>query len=168
MRRRLRSAAFPLHRHSLPQLAVDGALVALAYYLAFRLRFEQRPARGYYAQLRERTIWWVLAGSLPVLVLCARLPAPLALRRPARLRGDRAGGGRDRAADGRRRRGRRARSTRTTATARSPSALPTGVIVLFALLALVFLVGVRALARSVYERRPLAASAAGARASAAC
>ena len=36
-------------------------------------------------------------------------------------------------------------------------ALPNGVIVLFALLALVFLVGVRALARSVYERRPLAA-----------
>ena len=35
--------------------------------------------------------------------------------------------------------------------------LPNGVIVLFALLALVFLVGVRALARSVYERRPLAA-----------
>ncbi len=35
--------------------------------------------------------------------------------------------------------------------------LPNGVIVLFCLLALVFLVGVRALARSVYERRPLAA-----------
>ena len=40
MRRHLRSAAFPLHRHSLPQLAVDGGLVALAYYLAFRLRFD--------------------------------------------------------------------------------------------------------------------------------
>ena len=35
--------------------------------------------------------------------------------------------------------------------------LPIGVIVLFALLALVFLVGVRAVARSVYDRRPLAA-----------
>ena len=35
--------------------------------------------------------------------------------------------------------------------------LPNGVIVLFALLALVFLVGLRALARSIYERRPLAA-----------
>ena len=35
--------------------------------------------------------------------------------------------------------------------------LPIGVTVLFALLSLVFLVGIRALARSVYERRPLAA-----------
>src|SRR6266851_135305 len=68
MRRRIRSAALPLHRHSLPQLAVDGGLVALAYYLAFQLRFEHGPT-GYYAVLRERTIWWVLAGSLPVLVL---------------------------------------------------------------------------------------------------
>src|ERR1035438_9975081 len=68
MRRRIRSAALPLHRHWLPQLAVDGALVALAYYLAFQLRFEHGPT-GYYEHLRERTIWWVLAGSLPVLVL---------------------------------------------------------------------------------------------------
>src|SRR5216683_6178184 len=68
MRRRIRSAALPLHRHALLQLAVDGGLVALAYYLAFQLRFEHGPT-GYYAVLRERTIWWVLAGSLPVLVL---------------------------------------------------------------------------------------------------
>ncbi len=40
MRRRIRSAAFPVHRHALPQLLVDGVLVALAYFLAFRLRFE--------------------------------------------------------------------------------------------------------------------------------
>src|SRR5204863_8297397 len=35
--------------------------------------------------------------------------------------------------------------------------LPNGVVVLFGLLSLAFLVGVRALTRSVYERRPLAA-----------
>ena len=40
MRRRIRSAAFPVHRHALPQLLVDGLLVALAYFLAFWLRFE--------------------------------------------------------------------------------------------------------------------------------
>ena len=60
------------------------------------------------------------------------------------------------------------RSARTTARHRRRSCLPNGVIVLFALLALVFLVGVRALARSVYERRLLAAFRAAARASAAC
>ncbi len=60
MRRRIRSAALPLHRRSLPQLAVDGALVALAYYLAFQLRFNSGPPRDY-SQLREPTIWWVLA-----------------------------------------------------------------------------------------------------------
>ena len=68
MRRRIRSAALPLHRHSLPQLAVDGALVALAYYLAFQLRFDSGPPVQY-AHLREDTIWWVLLASLPVLVL---------------------------------------------------------------------------------------------------
>ncbi len=74
MRRRIRAAALPIHRHSLPQLAVDGALVALAYYLAFELRFDNgagvRARLPYdYQLLRERTIWWVLAGSLVVLVL---------------------------------------------------------------------------------------------------
>ncbi len=152
MRRRIRSAAVPLHRHLLPQLAVDGALVAIAYYLAFQLRFEHGPT-GYYAVLRERTIWWVLGGSLPVLVL-ARV-----YQRRWRYSGQR-----DYEAVAR---GvlavvlltvvgvevfRPVHHYRSTAAV----AVPNGVIILFALLALVFLVGVRALARSVYERRPLA------------
>jgi FlaA1/EpsC-like NDP-sugar epimerase len=66
MRRRIRSAAFPVHRHSLPQLVVDGVLVALAYFLAFRLRFEDHvPAQ--YDELLERTIPWVVPVSLIVL-----------------------------------------------------------------------------------------------------
>jgi FlaA1/EpsC-like NDP-sugar epimerase len=155
MRRRIRSAALSLHRHTLPQFAVDGVLVALAYYLAFQLRFNNGPT-GYYAHLRERTIWWVLAGSIPVLVL-ARV-----YQRRWRYSGQR-----DYEAVAR---GVLAIVVLTVvavavvrpvehATRHGTAAigLPNGVIVLFALLALAFLVGVRAITRSVYERRPLAA-----------
>jgi FlaA1/EpsC-like NDP-sugar epimerase len=162
MRRRIRSAALPLHRHSLPQLVVDGALVAFAYYLAFQLRFTTRLP-SHYSELRADTIWWVLGGSLPVLVLTR------VYQRRWRFAGQRdyeavalavvlivlltvlgvevfrpvhkyivSGGGHGHAA----------------AVA---VVLPDTVIFLFGLLSLVFLVGVRALARSVYERRPLAA-----------
>ncbi len=65
----MRSVAFvPLHRHVLPQIAVDGVLVALAYYLAFRLRFDEGLAHRY-ALLLGRTIWWVTAGGVATLVL---------------------------------------------------------------------------------------------------
>ena len=57
-----------LTRHSLPRLALDGALVALAYWLAFELRFDNGP-QGRYEKLFERTFWWVLGGSLVVLAL---------------------------------------------------------------------------------------------------
>src|SRR5215472_12006525 len=66
MRRRIRSAAFPVHRHSVPQLLVDGLLVALAYFLAFRLRFDDVvPTR--YQDLFESTIWWVVPVTVIVL-----------------------------------------------------------------------------------------------------
>ena len=69
MRRRIRSAALPLHRHSLPQLAVDGVLVALAYWLAYRLRFDGPsgvPQR--YEDLFDATFIPVVVGSLVVFV----------------------------------------------------------------------------------------------------
>jgi FlaA1/EpsC-like NDP-sugar epimerase len=66
MRRRIRSAAFPVHRHSLPQLLVDGALVALAYYLAFQLRFDGHVL-GRYDRLFDATIWWAVPVVLVVL-----------------------------------------------------------------------------------------------------
>lgn len=66
MRRRMTSAAFPVHRHSVPQLLVDGALVALAYYLAFQLRFDGHVPTPY-EDLFERTIVWVVPVSLVVL-----------------------------------------------------------------------------------------------------
>jgi FlaA1/EpsC-like NDP-sugar epimerase len=155
MRRRIRSAALPLHRHSLLQLAVDGGLVALAYYLAFQLRFDKGPS-GFYELLRERTIWWVLAGSLPVLIL-ARV-----YERRWRYSGQRDYEAVTRAV---------VAIVLLTVVAvvvfrpvqhrtlhgTSTIGLPNGVIVLFFLLCLLFLLGVRVLARSVYERRPLAA-----------
>ena len=142
-------------RHTLVRLAVDGTLLALAYYLAFQLRFNNGPT-GYYAHLRDRTVWWVLGGSLPVLVLArvyqrrwrysgqrdyeavvrgvlavvALTVVAVAVLRPVE---------------------------RSTHHGTSAIGLPNGVIVLFALLSLAFLLGVRAIARSVYERRPLAA-----------
>jgi FlaA1/EpsC-like NDP-sugar epimerase len=166
MRRRLRSAALPLHRRSIPQLAVDGVLVALAYYLAFQLRFDNGPT-GHYAELRERTIWWVLVGSVVVLVFSrvyqrrwryssqrdfeavARAIVVIVLLtvvgievlRPVQRY--------------------TVHGTKTLASA--TVGLPNGVIVLFGLLCLLFLIGVRVLARMVYERRPLAAFRTGRR-----
>ncbi len=66
MRSRIRSAARPVHRHSLPALLVDGVTVALAYFVAFRLRFDHAmPAR--YDELLESTIPWVVPLTLAVL-----------------------------------------------------------------------------------------------------
>src|SRR5438477_4293726 len=67
MSRRIRSAAFPVHRHSLPQLLVDGVLVALAYYLAFRLRFAGSLHWARYDDLLKDTIPWVVPVTLVVL-----------------------------------------------------------------------------------------------------
>jgi FlaA1/EpsC-like NDP-sugar epimerase len=156
MRRRIRSAALPLHKHALPQLAVDGALVAFAYYLAFQLRFEHGPT-GYYAHLRERTIWWVL-GLSPLVLIIARV-----YQRRWRYAGQR-----DYEAVAR---GVIAIVLLTVAAVAvvrpvqrvsvhhgtAVILVPIGVVILFAVLSLVLLVGVRALSRSIYERRPLAA-----------
>src|SRR5579884_267572 len=69
MRRRIRSAAFPVHRHSLLQLLVDGLLVALAYFLAYRLRFDDGlgGANHRYANLFNATLWWVVPLMLVAL-----------------------------------------------------------------------------------------------------
>jgi FlaA1/EpsC-like NDP-sugar epimerase len=69
MPRRIRlAAALPFHRHSLPQVAVDGGLVALAYYLAFELRFDG-GVPPLYRDLFERTIGFVVIGSVFVFAL---------------------------------------------------------------------------------------------------
>jgi FlaA1/EpsC-like NDP-sugar epimerase len=161
MRRRIRAAALPIHRHSLPQLAVDGVLVALAYYFAFELRFDngsgvrsQLPHD--YQLLRERTIWWVLGGSLVVLIL-ARV-----YQRRWRYAGQR-----DYEAVVRAVLAIVLLTVVAVAVLRpvhpfsshhaGAIGLPNGVVALFGLLCLLFLCGVRMLARAIYERRPLAA-----------
>jgi FlaA1/EpsC-like NDP-sugar epimerase len=67
---RIRSAALPVHRHSLLQFILDGFLVALAYLLAFWLRFESLPESGpnaKYTHLFNHSIWWVVPLTLIVL-----------------------------------------------------------------------------------------------------
>jgi FlaA1/EpsC-like NDP-sugar epimerase len=155
MRRRIRSAApIPFHRHMVPQILVDGVLVALAYYLAFQLRFDEArtPVHALYTVVLERTIWWVAIGGMVVLVL-ARVylrswsysgqrdyeavlrgvvaivllsVVGVAVGRPVQI--PHRGGS-------------------------SAVGLPDGVIALFFLLALMLLVGVRVFARAVHERR---------------
>ncbi len=69
MRRRIRlAAALPFHRHSLPQVVVDAGLVALAYYLAFELRFDG-DVPALYSDLFDRTILFVVFGSVFVFAL---------------------------------------------------------------------------------------------------
>jgi FlaA1/EpsC-like NDP-sugar epimerase len=163
MRRRISSPALPVYRHSLLRLAIDGALVAFAYWLAFELRFDNGPM-GRYEKLFERTVWWVAGGSLLVLALArvyqrrwrysgqrdyeavARAVIAIVLLtvvaveavRPVQIPHLVAHHGTTRLSDG------------TTALA-----LPNGVIALFFLLSLLLLIGLRVVVRSVYERRPL-------------
>jgi FlaA1/EpsC-like NDP-sugar epimerase len=59
---------FPINRHRAWQVAVDGVLIAAAWYLAFRLRFDQ-GIPPYYHTLLTRTIWLVVIIELVVFVL---------------------------------------------------------------------------------------------------
>jgi FlaA1/EpsC-like NDP-sugar epimerase len=63
MRRRLLSAAVPVHRHALPQIALDAGLVALAYFLSYRLRFDE-GVPAHYQTLFERSLGIAVVGSL--------------------------------------------------------------------------------------------------------
>jgi FlaA1/EpsC-like NDP-sugar epimerase len=63
MRRRIPAAVLPVHRHAVPHVVADAVLVALAYFLAYRLRFDGAvPPR--YQELFERTIAFVVCGSI--------------------------------------------------------------------------------------------------------
>jgi FlaA1/EpsC-like NDP-sugar epimerase len=152
MRRRIRSAAFPLHRHSLPQIVVDGVLVALAYWLSYRLRFDgpsHVPSR--YRELFDATLPFVVVSSLltfaafglyakwwryvtqrdyngiveAVVIAALLLPGYIALAHPV---------------------------TQSSAAGETPVTAPTGILALYFLLMLTFVGGARFVARTVYER----------------
>ncbi|CAA9493794.1 MAG: UDP-N-acetylglucosamine 4,6-dehydratase [uncultured Solirubrobacteraceae bacterium] len=149
MHRRLRRAA-PLHRHSLPQLAVDGLLVALALVLAYRLRFDRGIPTDYedllraslpwtvlialavFAAFRLYQKWWRYTGQRDYLAIVQAIGVAtlgmagfVALFKPV-----------------------------TVASGRGEVALavPTGVIGLFFLLTLFFVGGARFVAHALYER----------------
>ena len=66
----MRSAAFPVHRHSLGQLAIDAVLVAVAYVLAYWLRFDTSagvPER--YDSLLDATLGWAVGIALVVFTI---------------------------------------------------------------------------------------------------
>jgi FlaA1/EpsC-like NDP-sugar epimerase len=152
MRRRIRSAAFPLHRHSLPQIVVDGVLVALAYWLSFRLRFDgtsEVPSR--YRELFDATLPFVVVSSLltfaafglyakwwryvtqrdyngiveAVVIAALLLPGYVALAHPV---------------------------TQSSAAGATPVTAPTGILALYFLLMLTFVGGARFMARTIYDR----------------
>jgi FlaA1/EpsC-like NDP-sugar epimerase len=152
MRRRIRSAAFPLHRHSLPQIVVDGVLVALAYWLSYRLRFDGPSAvPPRYRELFDATLPFVVGSSLlvfaafglygkwwryvtqrdytaivqAVVVAGLLLPGYIALAHPV---------------------------TRSVNGFGSTVTAPSGVLALYLLLMLTFVGGARFTARTIYER----------------
>jgi len=149
VRRGVRSV-FVLHRHSIPQMVVDGVLLALAYWAAYRLRFDG-GIPSLYEDLLRKTIpwvvgggvvifflsrmygkWWRYAGQRDLLVVVRSvflvtlaLVTGIAIFHPV---------------------------TKMTSEGEVGLGLPASVIVLFGLLALVGLCGVRILARLIYER----------------
>jgi len=147
----VRRAAFPLHRHSLPQVAVDAVLVAASVLLAYRLRFDTAiPAR--YADLLWATLlptvgmslvifaafrlyqkWWRYTGQRDyVQIVQALIVATLAMAAYAVVlhpvtQSSRVGG-------------------------EVTVSVPPGVLAFFFLLSLFFVGGARFVAHAVYER----------------
>ena len=148
MRRRLRAVVPPLHRHSIPQVVIDAVLVALAYYIAFRARFDRGLPERYqelfngtvlpvvgaaivvFAFFRLYEKWWRYSGQRDVVnivqaiaVVTLFAPAYTVIAKPA-----------------------------MNANGTAPLTIPTGVLALFLLLQLALIMGSRFIARVVYER----------------
>ena len=77
----------PVYRNRVLQVAADAALVALAFYLAFRLRFLDEP-HGWphrYEVLFAQSVGFVVVGKLDRLRRLRALPEVVALRQRPRL-----------------------------------------------------------------------------------
>jgi FlaA1/EpsC-like NDP-sugar epimerase len=151
MRRRIRSAAFPVHRHAVPQVALDAGLVALAYYLAYRLRFDDGAVPERYHDLFFRTIAFVVCGTIVIFIAfgvyrhwvrwaATRDLLPLV---PAVVVSVLALAGYVDAVHPK---------LLFTTQGFVAVTVPTGILALFGLLALLFTLGVRVAVRLVYER----------------
>ena len=118
LRKMRKAVTDPVYRHRLLQLLADAVLVALAYWLAFALRFDQGiPDR--YSDLLWQTIAFVIGRQGGDLRRLRPLPEVVALRRPARLRVDPEGGRGREPRDGR-------RAVRVVADRQRPAALDRG------------------------------------------
>ena len=145
-----RRAAFPLHRHSLPQVAIDAVLVAVSVLLAYRLRFDTDiPSR--YEDLLWATLvptvlvsvtvftafrlyqrWWRYTGQRDyVQIVQALVVATLAMAAYAVIFHP---------------------VTQGSGVGEVTVSVPPGVLALFFLLSLFFVGGARFVAHAVYER----------------
>ena len=145
-----RRAAFPLHRHSLSQVAIDAVLVAVSVLLAYRLRFDTDiPSR--YEDLLWATLvptvlvsvtvftafrlyqrWWRYTGQRDyVQIVQALVVATLAMAAYAVIFHP---------------------VTQGSGVGEVTVSVPPGVLALFFLLSLFFVGGARFVAHAVYER----------------
>ena len=83
----MRRLNHPVYRNRVGQMLADAALVALAYFLAFQLRFLDDP-HGWphrYEVLFAQSVGFVIAGKLVVFAAFRALPEVVALRQRPRL-----------------------------------------------------------------------------------
>ena len=141
----MRRLNHPVYRNRVLQVAADAALVALAFYLAFRLRFlDDRSGLPHrYEVLFAQSVGFVVVGKLDRLRRLRALPEVVALRQRPRLPADRP----------RRRRRQRDPGRRLhRRCSPSPTRLPRSVAVMDFLLTLMLIAGARLAVRLIVER----------------
>ena len=145
----MRRLNHPVYRNRALQLAPTPLLVALAFYLAFRLRFlDEGRLPHRYAVLFAQSVGFVVAVKLVVFAALRPLPEVVALRERPRLPADR---------PRRRRRQRDPRRSPSPCCSPSHHSLPRSVAVMDFLLTLLLITGARLAVRLIVERPSRAA-----------